>query len=139
VSLINNYIHQTSGRSPKLGGDSIIHAANNYFYNNSGHNFNPTDDSFTVAEGNYMDSCTTPVMISDTKGSIYAETSTGSTCKSYLGRACVANTNVNSANALKTQSGSAALTKVATTAKAYTPNAASRFTLATNNFGVGNL
>jgi pectin lyase len=139
VSLINNYIHQTSGRSPKVGGDSIIHAANNYFYNNSGHNFNPSEESYTVAEGNYMDSCTTPVLLSDTTGTMYAETSTGSTCSSYLGRTCVANTNVNTANSLKSQSGSTALKTVATTAKLYKPSAASRYTLATSNFGVGNL
>jgi len=139
VSLINNYIHQTSGRSPKVGGDSIIHAANNYFYNNSGHNFNPTDDSYTIAEGNYMDTCTTPVYITDTTGSIYSETSGSTTCSSYLSRSCKVNTNTNSANSLKSQSGSTALKTGATVAKKYSPSAAAKLSTTSSNFGVGTL
>jgi len=139
VSLINNYIHQTSGRSPKVGGNSIIHAANNYFYNNSGHNFDPSEESFTVAEGNYLDSCTTPVLLSDKTGSMYAETSTGSSCSSAFGRACVSNTNVNTKNGLLSQSGSTAINTVAAVAKTYKPATPAKYSINGGNFGVGRL
>jgi pectin lyase len=139
VSLINNYIHQTSGRSPKVGGDSIIHAANNYFYNNSGHNFDPSEKSYTVAEGNYLDSCTTPVMLSDKTGSMYAETSNGAACSSAFGRACVSNTNVNSNSGLLSQSGSTAINTVAVVAKTYKPAAPTKYSLSGGNFGIGAL
>eukprot|EP00644_Phytophthora_capsici_P005166 jgi/Phyca11/558255/estExt2_Genewise1.C_PHYCAscaffold_10868 len=98
VSLVNNYIHQTSGRSPKVGGNTILHAANNYFYNNSGHNFDPIDESYTVAEGNYMDTCTEPILLDDdATGAIMVPSSdTQSYCESALGRDCVVNTVVTS-------------------------------------------
>jgi len=139
ISLINNYVHQTSGRSPKVGGDSIIHAANNYFYNNSGHNFDPSEESFSINEGNYFDTCTTPVMLSDTTGAIYSETSGGTTCSSYLSRSCIVNTNVNTNNALLSQLGSTALTTSATVAKKYSPSAAAKLAITSSNFGVGTL
>jgi pectin lyase len=139
VSLINNYIHHTSGRSPKVGGNSIIHAANNYFYDNSGHNFDPSEKSYTVAEGNYMDKCTTPVLLTDKTGTMYAETSGGSTCSSYLGRACANNVNVNTNNGLLSQAGSTALKTAANVAKTYKPAAASKLAITGANFGVGRI
>lgn len=36
IALANNYIHDTSGRSPKVGESSTIHAVNNYFETNKG-------------------------------------------------------------------------------------------------------
>ncbi|POM61232.1 Pectate lyase [Phytophthora palmivora] len=141
VSLVNNYIHQTSGRSPKVGGNTILHAANNYFYNNSGHNFDPIDESYTVAEGNYMDTCTEPVLLDDdATGAFMVPTSdTQSYCESALGRDCIVNTVVNSDAELTGQSEESAVTTVATVAKAYEPSAAATLSLSSSNFGVGDL
>nr|WJZ62215.1 pectate lyase 1-like protein [Phytophthora litchii] len=141
VSLVNNYIHQTSGRSPKVGGNTILHAANNYFYNNSGHNFDPTDESYTVAEGNYMDTCTEPVLLDDdATGAFMVPTSdTQSYCESALGRDCIVNTVVNSDAELTGQSEESAVTTAATVAKAYEPSAATTLSLSSSNFGVGDL
>ncbi|KAG3009010.1 hypothetical protein PC121_g9443 [Phytophthora cactorum] len=141
VSLVNNYIHQTSGRSPKVGGNTILHAANNYFYNNSGHNFDPTDESYTVAEGNYMDTCTEPVLLDDdATGALMVPTSdTQSYCESALGRDCIVSAVVNSGAELTGQSEEAAVTTAATVAKAYEPSAAETLSLSSSNFGVGDL
>ncbi|KAF1780935.1 Pectin lyase fold [Phytophthora cactorum] len=130
MSLVNNYIHQTSGRSPKVGGNTILHAANNYFYNNSGHNFDPTDESYTVAECNYMDTCTEPVLLDDD--------ATGA-LMSALGRDCIVSAVVNSGAELTGQSEEAAVTTAATVAKAYEPSAAETLSLSSSNFGVGDL
>ncbi|KAK1947097.1 putative pectin lyase F [Phytophthora citrophthora] len=141
VSLLNNYIHQTSGRSPKVGGNTILHAANNYFYNNSGHNFDPIDESYTVAEGNYMDTCTEPILLDDdATGAIMVSSSdTQSYCESALGRDCVVNTVVNSDADLTGQNEESAVTTAATVAKVYEPSAASTLALSSSNFGVGDL
>jgi len=141
VSLVNNYIHQTSGRSPKVGGNSILHAANNYFYNNSGHNFAPTEESYTVAEGNYMDTCTEPSLLDDdATGALMVPTSdTQSYCESALGRDCIVNTVVNSDAELTGQDDESAVTTAATVAKAYDPTAAATLSLSSSNFGVGDL
>ncbi|KAL4099781.1 hypothetical protein PRIC1_007580 [Phytophthora ramorum] len=141
VSLVNNYIHQTSGRSPKVGGNTLLHAANNYFYNNSGHNFDPTDESYTVAEGNYMDTCTEPILLDDdATGAIMVPTSdTQSYCESALGRDCIVNTVVDSDAELTGQSEESAVTTAATVAKAYDPSAAATLSLSSSNFGVGDL
>ncbi|KAE8980508.1 hypothetical protein PR003_g24935 [Phytophthora rubi] len=140
VSLVNNYIHQTSGRSPKVGGNTILHAANNYFYNSSGHNFNPIDESYTLAEGNYMDTCTAPVLLDDTSSAIMVPASdTQSYCESALGRDCIVNTVVNSDAELTGQNDESAVTAVATVAKTYEASAAATMTLSSSNFGVGDL
>ncbi|ETN17280.1 hypothetical protein PPTG_05117 [Phytophthora nicotianae INRA-310] len=141
VSLVNNYIHQTSGRSPKVGGNTILHAANNYFYNNSGHNFAPTEESYTVAEGNYMDTCTAPVLLDDdaTGAFMVPASDTQSYCESALGRDCVVNTVVSSDAELTGQNEESAVTTAQTVAKAYKPSAAGKLSLSSANFGVGDL
>ncbi|KAG7400159.1 hypothetical protein PHYBOEH_006867 [Phytophthora boehmeriae] len=141
VSLVNNYIHQTSGRSPKVGGNTVLHAANNYFYNNSGHNFAPTEESYTVAEGNYMDTCTAPVLLdSDATGAILVpSSSTQSYCESALSRDCIENTVVNSDGELTGQSDESAATAAKSVASAYDPSAAATLSLSSTNFGVGTL
>ncbi|KAL3674324.1 hypothetical protein V7S43_000279 [Phytophthora oleae] len=141
VSLVNNYIHQTSGRSPKVGGNTILHAANNYFYNNSGHNFDPIDESYTVAEGNYMDTCTEPILLDDgATGAIMVPSSdTQSYCESALGRDCIVNTVVDSDAELTGQNEESAVTVAATVAKVYEPSAAATLALSSSNFGVGDL
>ncbi|KAL4111383.1 hypothetical protein PRIC1_003063 [Phytophthora ramorum] len=97
-SMLNNYIHGTSGRSPKIGGDSaanvVAHVANNFWGNNTGHSFEIGSNAWVLAEGNYFSNTKMP-LYTGTDGALYAASS-GDECSSYLGRACVANTLVDS-------------------------------------------
>ncbi|RLN56897.1 hypothetical protein BBP00_00007766 [Phytophthora kernoviae] len=94
VSLLNNYIHSTSGRSPKIVGASstsanvVAHIANNYWANNSGHSFEPGKNAFVLAEGNYFENTPQPIEADPSKASIL----TTDDCRVSLGRACAANT-----------------------------------------------
>ncbi|KAJ8535393.1 hypothetical protein ON010_g13346 [Phytophthora cinnamomi] len=98
-SMLNNYIHGTSGRSPKIGGDSaanvVAHVANNCWGNNSGHSFEIGSNAWVLAEGNYFTNTRMPLFNKGDEGALYAAGSEDE-CKSYLGRSCVANELVNS-------------------------------------------
>ena len=89
ITLKGNYIHHTSGRSPKMSADTILHAVNNYWSDNSGHAFEG-DSSYVLLEGSIFDGVTEAE--ADFTGSIYAPTSVDSACSSALGRSCAANT-----------------------------------------------
>lgn len=91
ITFQGNYIHHTSGRSPKVGGTTLLHAVNNYFYDNTGHAFSiAADESGRVlAEGNVFESVTKP--IEDGVELLYAVTDDGAACSSPLGRTCQAN------------------------------------------------
>lgn len=95
VTLYGNYIHHTSGRGPKVGGEgaTTLHAINNYFgpTSDTGHNFEIGDGASVLAEGNYFYSSPTPVESSSLTGALYAVTADDSACESALGRACEAN------------------------------------------------
>jgi pectin lyase len=97
-SMLNNYIHGTSGRSPKIGGDSaanvVAHVANNFWGNNSGHSFEIGANAWVLAEGNYFSNTKMP-LYTGKDGALYAASSEDE-CNSLLGRACVANELVNS-------------------------------------------
>ncbi|KAG3118896.1 hypothetical protein PI125_g2525 [Phytophthora idaei] len=85
VSLLNNYVHSTSGRSPKVGDKNssvVAHVANNYWGNLSNHSFELDGNAWMLAEGNYFDN--------------------------YLGRSCEENTLVSSGN-FTSRDGTAAL------------------------------
>ncbi|OWZ18863.1 LOW QUALITY PROTEIN: Pectin lyase [Phytophthora megakarya] len=143
MSLLGNYIHMTSGRSPKIGGTegdvSVVHAANNYFEDNTGHAFDVATGGYVLAEGNNFESVKTPNN-PDPKGSIFIP-SAGGDCKATIGRDCEVNVladsgtfTSNSEDAAKTQIGTFKMqiggTKVA---------AATKLSAATGNFGVGEL
>ncbi|GMF11442.1 unnamed protein product [Phytophthora lilii] len=100
-SMLNNYIHGTSGRSPKIGGDSaanvVAHVANNCWGNNSGHSFEIGANAWVLAEGNYFTNTRMPLYNKGNEGALYAAGSEDE-CNSYLGRSCVANELVNSGN-----------------------------------------
>ncbi|PVH72337.1 polysaccharide lyase family 1 protein [Cadophora sp. DSE1049] len=100
VTLFGNYIHHTSGRSPKVAGKAtIVHAVNNsgysptYFfaYRLSEEGLWPTFDvtapSQVVAEGNVFYRVKTSLL--GKTGKLY--TLPGSACKANLGHDCVAN------------------------------------------------
>ncbi|KAH8431987.1 uncharacterized protein LDX57_009634 [Aspergillus melleus] len=92
VTFANNYIHHTSGRSPKLEFNSHWHAYNNYWSKNSGHAFDVGENTNALIEGNVFESVKTPFEDDSNPGSTFAASSSdASTCTSKLGRACVPN------------------------------------------------
>ncbi|KAF1786851.1 Pectin lyase fold [Phytophthora cactorum] len=139
-SMVNNYIHSTSGRSPKLGGDSsanvIAHIANNYWADNSGHSFEVGVNSWILAEGNYFKDTTLP-LLTGSDGNMYAATAT-TECNSYLGRSCVANV-VSNSGAFGSRNGATALSKVKSYSaiSGYSPRSAVEWSKTTKNFGIG--
>ncbi|KAJ4298993.1 hypothetical protein N0V90_004237 [Kalmusia sp. IMI 367209] len=95
VTFKGNYIHNTSGRGPKVGGKTVLHAVNNYWgdIDTTGHAFEIDTGAYILAEGNTFNGVTTPV--STQEGKLFTAEDT-SACSSALGRACVANTLTNS-------------------------------------------
>lgn len=88
ITFKGNYIHHTSGRSPKLGGGATVHMVNNYWDENNGHALEG-ESSYALFEGNIFQDVSTPE--TDWSGSLYAPSSSDSACQSTLGRSCVAN------------------------------------------------
>ncbi|KAI1342810.1 pectate lyase a [Xylariaceae sp. FL0016] len=92
VTLKGNYIHHTSGRSPKVAGNTLLHAVNNYFYASSGHAFEIGSGAMILAEGNVFQNVPTPAE-SPVSGKLFTspDSSTNAACTSYLGHACQLN------------------------------------------------
>ncbi|KAK3934537.1 putative pectin lyase [Diplogelasinospora grovesii] len=93
VTLKGNYIHHTSGRSPKVAGNTLLHAVNNYWYANTGHAFEVDSGAMIVAEGNVFQNVANMVDTSSVAGRIFTspDTATNAACTSYLGHACQLN------------------------------------------------
>ncbi|EGZ13466.1 hypothetical protein PHYSODRAFT_513690 [Phytophthora sojae] len=98
-SMLNNYVHGTSGRSPKIGGEPdirvVAHVANNFWGNNSGHSFEIGANAWVLAEDNYFSNTRMPLFNKTNDGALYAAGSADE-CSKFLGRACKANVLVNS-------------------------------------------
>jgi pectin lyase len=92
ITMKGNYIHHTSGRSPKIGGNSLVHAVNNMFYANTGHAFDNGAGGMTVAEGNVFQNVKTPLL--EDLGQFFGspDSNTNAVCKTNLGHACQLNT-----------------------------------------------
>jgi pectin lyase len=92
ITMKGNYIHHTSGRSPKVGGNSLVHAVNNYWYSNSGHAFDNGAGGKVVAEGNVFQNVVTPLL--ENVGQFFGSpsTSANAACKANLGHVCQLNT-----------------------------------------------
>lgn len=91
ITLKGNYIHNTSGRSPKIGGNTVMHAVNNFWENNTGHAFDNGEGGHILAEGNVFSNV--KVTMNENKGSVFAATSSdGAQCQSALKHTCAANT-----------------------------------------------
>lgn len=88
ITFKNNYVYHTSGRSPKVDSNSLVHVVNNYWYQNSGHCFEG-DGGYALVEGNVFEDITT--MEDGWDGAMFAPTSDSSTCTSAIGRECMAN------------------------------------------------
>ncbi|KAE7996966.1 hypothetical protein FH972_001642 [Carpinus fangiana] len=97
VTLKNNYIHNTSGRGPKIAQNTLVHAVNNYWSNLSGHAFDASSSGAVVlAEGNVFEDVDTPLLAGG-NGPVYvAYSSNVGQCQSALGRECVPNSLSNS-------------------------------------------
>lgn len=95
VTLKGNYIHHTSGRSPKVAGNTLLHAVNNYFYANSGHAFEADQGAKIVLEGNIFQDVKAAAQ-SGLPGKFFASTGNNGACKSYLGHDCQPNSYSNS-------------------------------------------
>ncbi|KAJ5122458.1 CAZyme family PL1 [Penicillium atrosanguineum] len=92
VTLKGNYIYHTSGRSPKVQGNTLLHAVNNYWYDNTGHAFEIGTGGYVLAEGNIFQNIDT-IAESPIDGSLFTAPSTteNEVCSTYLGRVCQVN------------------------------------------------
>ncbi|CZR66395.1 probable pectin lyase A [Phialocephala subalpina] len=92
VTFKGNYIYHTSGRAPKVQGNTLLHAVNNYWYDSSGHAFEIGAGGFVVAEGNVFQNIPTVVQL-PIDGSAFSapSTSANSACLTYLGHVCQLN------------------------------------------------
>ncbi|RYO94330.1 hypothetical protein DL764_007847 [Monosporascus ibericus] len=94
VTLKGNFIHHTTGRSPKVAGNTLLHAVNNYFISSPGHNFEISAGGKVLAEGNVFTDASAPVE-SGMTGQLFTADN-GSACRAVLGRNCAGNTLNNS-------------------------------------------
>ena len=95
ITLQNNYIHHTSGRGPKVGGDSkanvLIHAINNFWQNTRGVAVENGIGGNILLEGNYFEDVSYPRQAGKSEGQVFASTTHSSACQVSLGRPCQAN------------------------------------------------
>ncbi|KAG9200114.1 hypothetical protein G6514_007591 [Epicoccum nigrum] len=93
ITLKGNYIHHTSGRSPKVGGNTVLHAVNNLWENNTGHAFdNGASGGKILAEGNVFNNVKATML--ENKGSVFAspDSSANAQCQAAIKHTCAANT-----------------------------------------------
>ncbi|KAE9112259.1 hypothetical protein PF007_g11162, partial [Phytophthora fragariae] len=140
VTLVNNYVHNTSGRSPKVGGNSVVHAVNNYWSNNTGFSYDVVDNGNVLLEGNYFENTAVPNKHdAETVGAIIVpSSSTQSACQSTLGRNCVENA-LSKCGSLTGNRESAALSNSKKVVSYYKPTSAKKFGSTSQNFGVGSI
>ncbi|KAF2771034.1 putative pectate lyase [Teratosphaeria nubilosa] len=92
VTLKGNYIRYISGRGPKVGGNTLLHAVNNLWYNVDGHAFEVGSGAMIVAEGNAFQNVDT-IIDDPIDGYIFTspDTTTNEVCYDYLGHDCEVN------------------------------------------------
>ncbi|PWY77614.1 pectin lyase A [Aspergillus eucalypticola CBS 122712] len=91
VTLKGNYIYHTSGRSPKVQDNTLLHAVNNYWYDISGHAFEIGEGGYVLAEGNVFQNVDTVLETYEGEAFTVPSTTSGEVCSTYLGRDCVIN------------------------------------------------
>lgn len=91
ITMKGNYLHHTSGRSPKVGGDTLLHVVNNLWENNTGHAFDNVEGGHILAEGNVFDSV--KATVKENKGNFFAspDSSANAQCKANLKHTCEVN------------------------------------------------
>ncbi|BAE64564.1 pectin lyase F [Aspergillus flavus] len=92
ITLQNNYIYHTSGRSPALSGGTLLHAVNNVWDGNTGH---ALEGGEATARGIFEGNVFTDVkaVVADFKGKAFfsPDANSNKQCSSALGRACEVN------------------------------------------------
>ncbi|KAK6598713.1 Pectin lyase 1 [Botrytis cinerea] len=103
VTFKGNYIHNTSGRGPKVGGlhssvkpNVFLQAANNYWSDIAGNAFQIGEGAKVLAEGNIFEKANTPVIFDIPSNPLWSSSSGVAGCASALGRNCQANSLVSS-------------------------------------------
>ncbi|KAI8918192.1 pectin lyase fold/virulence factor [Powellomyces hirtus] len=109
ITFWNNYVHDTSGRSPKSGGSAygnvLLHAVNNYFENIKGHAFDVSTGSSVLIEANYFLNVATPKYADATSRAFVPTATSLFACGTTpLRRKCIVNTLATS-GALENQPG----------------------------------
>ncbi|CAF2069759.1 unnamed protein product [Rotaria magnacalcarata] len=96
LTFHSNYIHHTSGRGPKVGGNNgtnvVMHAANNVWQNIDGIALEDGIGGNVLLEGNYFENVKYPRK-TDKPGvsQVFAPMSANSDCQASLGRPCQPN------------------------------------------------
>ncbi|KAF9874526.1 pectin lyase 2 [Colletotrichum karsti] len=92
VTVKGNYIHHTSGRAPKIAGNTLAHVVNNYFYDNTGHAMEADAGAKVVLEGNVFQNVKA-AMQTGLAGKVFSspDSNTNAACSSGLGHACQLN------------------------------------------------
>ncbi|KAI6780970.1 polysaccharide lyase family 1 protein [Emericellopsis cladophorae] len=124
ITFKNNYVHHTSGRSPKVQGNTLLHAVNNYFYSNPGHAFETASGAMVLAEGNVFQNV--KATVENGGGQMFSspDTNTNAQCRSALGRPCQLNAYGSSGKLTGTDTGFLVNFKGKTIAAASTANVA---------------
>ena len=117
ITFKGNYVHHSSGRSPKVAGNTLLHAVNNYFYANSKHvsnnpdmnyvltpkmtpyltlclqAFETTAGAYVLLEGNTFQNVVDIIDPSAKSGKMFTspDANSNAACKAALGRNCVLN------------------------------------------------
>ncbi|MBE3041391.1 hypothetical protein IMZ48_02165 [Candidatus Bathyarchaeota archaeon] len=90
-------MYHTSGRAPKVAGNTILHAVNNYWEENSGHAFEIDEGGMVIAEGNIFALVAAPVE-EGYAGQLFSSPTAedNAVCEAAMGRACEVNSLVES-------------------------------------------
>ena len=92
ITLQKNYIHHTSGRGPKVGGDSkanvVIHAVNNLWQSIDGGALENGIGGNILLEANYFENVKHPRLPGKAEGQVFAPMSPSTACQASLGRSC---------------------------------------------------
>ncbi|KAM5356857.1 hypothetical protein ACJ41O_003503 [Fusarium nematophilum] len=92
ITMQNNYIYRTAGRSPALSGNTLLHAVNNVWEENNGHALEGGEATARgIFEGNVF--INVKNLVSDYQGRLFTAPNADSTadCELALGRACEVN------------------------------------------------
>ncbi|KAH9157929.1 hypothetical protein LEN26_003147 [Aphanomyces euteiches] len=139
MSFVNNLVHHTSGRSPKMSGSTVFaHIANNHWNDNSGHSFEGSEGAYVLSEGNYFEKTVLPNLVDKSANVMSTTNANKGSCSSTLKRACVPDTFVSSGVFTNTGE-SNVVSRMNGVATAYTPKAAAKLKQSTLNFGTSNL
>jgi pectin lyase len=91
-TFMGNHFQSISGRGPKVGSGTIVHAVNNVWTDIDGHAFETESGAIILAEGNVFDGVETPIKEGG-GGSVFAanDAAAAAQCEAALGRACEVN------------------------------------------------